>query len=549
MPAVEPARTRDLDGLATVALSALWALPLLVIGVGGDFPLNDDWAYARTTQDFLETGRFERDAWTYTPIVTNVGLGVLFSWVFGFSFEALRLSGVFMGWLGLVGSYWLCREVGVKPLPSFVAAAVVGFDPVYLNLSFTFMTDVPFTALSVWSLVLCARGLARSSWLALVGGTVLALVAALSRQPGLAVVPAVLVAALVAPVSPLRRALLPWGWVLLGLAVAALALAVALGAPLPLRLPEFVRPSSGDPSLLRAFARHGGISFLNLGLFLSPVLALLLSGGIGAGRRVGEASAALAVALFGGLALAGVALPVGGNVLHDLGLGPSTLHGARVLPGAPAGAWWLVTALAVFAGSFAVALAAADLAAGGLRGRPERLLLLAFPALYLAPLFVADNFFDRYLLPTLAPLAAYLLTSIGARAGPPRRDLGFATSLLVGLAVFSVLGTRDYLERNRARWSLLAPLVEGGVSADRVDAGFEFDGWSGLHPATVWAERRGGRLDDFVVSHVGPQHMPGFRVVDSRWYRRLLPPGTEGVVLYERVAPNAPAPEPSDPGR
>ena len=94
---LDSASSRENDIVAVVALSALWAIPLIVIGVHGEFPLNDDWAYTRTTQTLLETGRFERDVWTYAPIHTNVALGVVFSWIFGFSFETLRLSGVCMG--------------------------------------------------------------------------------------------------------------------------------------------------------------------------------------------------------------------------------------------------------------------------------------------------------------------------------------------------------------------------------------------------------------------------------------------------------------------
>lgn len=532
---VEIDSSRDRDRLATVILSGLWAVPLVVIGIHGEFPLNDDWAYARTTQTLLETGRFARDAWTFAPILTNVGLGVVFSWVFGFSFEALRLSGVFMGWLGLVGAYRLFREVGVDTRRSFFGAAVVGFNPIHLNLSYTFMTDVPFTALCTWSLVFCARGLLRSSWRAMAAGMALCALAALSRQPGVAIVPAAVLAASVAPEGEFRTRMLLWGGVAVVGAVGGLAILFAVGGPFPFRLPEFVRGSAGGPSLAGAVVRYAVVIFVNLGLFLSPVVALMLSNGAGLQRRVVAWTTGLSVLVLLALLLSGESLPIGGNVLYDLGVGPSTVHGARFLPGAPDGSWWLATAVAAVAGSFAVALLGMDVVRHRFRSRPDRLLLLVFPLLYLAPLLGVDNFFDRYLLPILAPLAAVLL---GVHAVPSRARVGgvaAALGLLAALAMLGVLGTRDYLEHSRARWSLLQTLIERGVPAERIDGGFEFDGWSGLHPATVWEQRRRGKSYEFVVSHLGPRHMRDFRVLDTRWYQRLLPPRKEGLVLYQRV--------------
>ena len=142
-----------------------------MIGVSGDFPLNDDFAYARTTQTLLETGRFERSEWTYAPIVSHVGLGWLFASAFGFSFESLRLSGLFMGWLGVLCAYGLARQLRIDPGASLVAALTLAANPLHQNLSYTFMTDVPFTTFCTGSLLLLIRASRqRSAWSLLAGG-------------------------------------------------------------------------------------------------------------------------------------------------------------------------------------------------------------------------------------------------------------------------------------------------------------------------------------------------------------------------------------------
>ncbi len=530
--------TRDLsqDLLASVLLSALWAIPMLVIGTHGEFPLNDDWAYAKTTQVFLETGRFVRDAWTFAPIVTHVGLGALFATLFGFSFETLRLSGLFMGWVGLLASFWFFRQVGSGRATSLLGALVVGFNPIYLNLSYTFMTDVPFTALAIGSLLLLARGLADRRWPALAGGLCLAVGASLSRQPGVAIAIALFVAVGVSHRAWLRRRWLPVAG-LAGLAVAAAALLLASGAAPGSYSLEM---ASDVPGLARRVGENAFGAFAYLGLFLSPLVALALASNARLGRGFAIAGAASAVALLV-LTLLDLRMPVGANVLYDLGLGPPTLHGAQALPGAPPWVWWILTAIAMGGGMFGAALIARETWTHHLARRPERILLLAFPLVYLVPLFAVPNFFDRYLLPVLAPLAAVLLTPHDRPLRPSRAAHALGFALVVPLALFGVLGTRDYLEHNRARWALLEPLIERGVRGDNIDAGFEVDGWSGLHPAVVWQKRQ-QELDrdaHFLVSHLGPRNLPGYRLVETRSYQRLLPPREEVIGLYERDDPRA----------
>src|SRR5687767_8753152 len=163
-------------------ITLLWLLPAAFLGHHGGFPLNDDWAYTYSVKHFLEHGRLWRTDWTYIPLITHTLIGAAFSKVFGFSFETLRLSTLFMGWLGLVGAYTLCRAAGATVLLAAFATFVVAFNPIYLNLSYTFMTDVPFVALTVWSVALFLIGMQRWSYTLMAAGVGLGIAATLSRQ-------------------------------------------------------------------------------------------------------------------------------------------------------------------------------------------------------------------------------------------------------------------------------------------------------------------------------------------------------------------------------
>ena len=66
------------DLLACALITVLWIAPVFVIGLEGEFPLNDDWAYAKPVHTFFETGQLSRTEWTHMPIVTHTAIGIAF---------------------------------------------------------------------------------------------------------------------------------------------------------------------------------------------------------------------------------------------------------------------------------------------------------------------------------------------------------------------------------------------------------------------------------------------------------------------------------------
>lgn len=542
-PAAHPAWRRR-DGLACAALTLAWLAPVLFIGVGGDFPLNDDWAYAHSARSLWETGQLDRVGWTWAPIVTHSLLGAAFVGALGPSFEALRLCSLLLGWLGVLATYALCRELAVPRSLAGLGAASVGFNPLHLNLAYTFMTDVPFTALTAGSLYLLVRGLRRGRPACAVAGLGLALAAALSRQVGLALPAAFAAALLLARSGRLPRAAVAGG----GLALAAAGYALAssglfsagdAGGDYPIS--RFLWDMLTRPDFASSSLENAAVAGLYLGLFAAPVSAALLPR---AGWRV-ALGAAIATPLALQLAWQrGRPMPLGGNVLYDLGLGPATLAGAFDAVGrAPAWCWWGVTALALASAFTALGLIGLALArhSAELRRRPELLMLLALPPIHLLPQIASQNFFDRYLIALLPGLVALLLALPGRRGrGRSRPAVALGWGLCLAFAVFGTLGTRDYLEHHRARWRLIDGLLERGVAPARINGGFEFEGLNAPDPDVLgrFLSRRGIYEDEFVVSH--EPAIRGYRVLATASFRRLLPPGTETLTLHRRLGPPRP---------
>src|SRR5262249_31065634 len=143
--------------------------------------------YGRTVERFLQTGTFHPLDWAVMTLVTNVAWGSLFCLPGGFSFTALRLSTLALSLIGILALYALVRDLRQPRWLAVVAALTLGANPIYYAMSHTFMTDVPFTAITILGALFLARSLRSGSDFDLTVGTVLAVAGALSRQLALAV--------------------------------------------------------------------------------------------------------------------------------------------------------------------------------------------------------------------------------------------------------------------------------------------------------------------------------------------------------------------------
>src|SRR6184192_1390667 len=91
-------------GLAVAAL--LLAAPPL-----GDFPINDDWDYARMLQGLVEHGRLQLEVSTTPTFILQAYWGALFVQLFGFSHNTLRASTLVLAGAGVIGLFFLLREL------------------------------------------------------------------------------------------------------------------------------------------------------------------------------------------------------------------------------------------------------------------------------------------------------------------------------------------------------------------------------------------------------------------------------------------------------
>ena len=535
-------------------LLAVWTCAWMVTWPFGNFPLNDDWVYALAVRSILETSRFSLPSPATADVVAQAYWGALFCLPAGFSFDALRLSTFVLGGMGVLSVFMLVRELGGGRGTAMFAALSLVANPLYLGLSASFMTDVPFTAVAAASLWMHVRGVRRESTAWLAAALAAALAAMLIRQFGLALFLAYGVGHLLRS----RWSVRSWMFAVLPV-IAATSLQVgyehwlvatgrsgALPIPLPVVLPH------AEPQAVVRIIQYGSKTLLYLGLCAAPFL--LWSCGRPRRRAVAGGSA-LALVLMAFMFAMNSELPRFGNVLVPSGMGPVTLRDSWVLglnmPPVTAAirmVWLMLSALAC-AGMAAVLITGARMARRVFAGfsldhRRQAAMpatMLVFLGAYFAGLMLiatlADppNVFDRYVLPMLAP--TYVLVLLQGGSVMPRwhnfASIG-ASVLLVFFAAGSVLVTHDYLAWNRARWQATDALVRAGVSPRRIDGGYEFNGWL-LH-SLDYVQKPGKSIwwvddDEYVVAS-GP--MRGYAEVARTQVGRWAT-GPSAVVVLRRL--------------
>lgn len=522
-------------------LAAVYAVAMLIVNPTGNFPLNDDWAYAKDVWYLSQQGRLKLDDWPAMTRLTQIFWGAGWVKIFGFSHEVLRFSTILLGFVGLAALWKTLVEMGAARQLATLATLVLMLNPIYFSLSATFMTDIPFLSLFLWSCYFFVKA-GRTDGVGDVAlGALFALLATMVRQFGMA--------------APLAFAVM-WLWKhkisLRNLLVAGLPLAISVAAYLIFT--KWYEATQGLPEaygsldkLLKRFGGKGyyeevgrriGLLLIFLGLFLSPITVPLLRQQIKStnkkllGWTIGI-TAMLALSYF----LGWKKYPLG-NVIYNLGIGPKVLKDGtffiNVFPMLPD--FWLnlvrgigATLGVVFLLIFIPSTVRGFKNAGS--QRVQSIFIWAFLLAYLGFLFTELYFIDRYHM-VLVPFVLVVLVQSSGVVFTKKHWL-LASAIFVFTAGFTLTGTHDYFSWNRARWQAIDYLTkEKGLKSNQIDGGFEYNGWDKPGPfgsrmgiSWWWVER-----EDYIVTF-GP--MDGFTKEKGYPYQRWLPPGVDSVYVLK----------------
>ena len=563
--------------LDVVIIALLWTLAVIIVQPVGEFPLNDDWSWGMTVKRLVEGLGYQPGRWREMTLLSHTLWGALFCIPHGFSFTALRFSTLLLSLTGALAMYGLIRQLQRPRLLAVVCALTLVFNPIYFALSNTFMTDVPFTALAILSALFFVRHLQRGSDADLLVGTIFAVIATLSRQMALclpfafgvtlwlkhgfqgrsiirAIFPLIVCMVFLAafllwqkitgkpPTSNVRTDLL-WAFIthpkqirmaMIFVSWSSWGMLLYLGLFLsPLILPASLhqRPEPNSPFCLPA-------SVALFVFFIASAVRLFLAPSLIAPPFRSFLAHSLMPSL----------MPGGDSIIIPQGIGPATLRDIYILhlphlPALPSVFWLLVTVLSLVGAAILVFKTTRSIVELFPKGRfdrantngPAAIFFLLCAVVYLAPFLLSGVFFDRYLIPVTAFLAAFLAASPegrGFKMGGAQKLA--ATLLIAGSGVFAVAGTRDYLEWNRTRWrALQSVLTQKDVKPKDIDGGFEFNGWNRFDDDKI------GRMNNWAINAtyvIAFGEIEGYEVVASYRYQHWMPPREGRIVVLKRKA-------------
>ena len=554
--------SRRADVEAVLLVLALYALALIVTSPLDNYPVIDDWVYAISVKSIVETGRFALPMPASANFIAQAYWGALFCLPFGVSFTALRVSTFVMGGIGVVAFYLLFRELRAERRVAIAGALTLAVNPFYLQLSASFMTDVPFTAMSAVSLWLYVRGANRDRLATLVGGYVCALVCIMIRQFGIALLVGFAAAHLVRKGFGLRAWTVAIGPILLGL---ALHVSYERWLVATNRIPVVPAPLGGllPADVANYFWRvkyYAVASLPYIGLFTAPfVICVALVRRMQWPRRgfwlwslaAGAVVALMIAAKHASFPVEGTVVPSFGNSLERFGLGPLISNKDRIAP-VHAG-WAEASRAATVLSAWVVGMIATPLAVVAARfvrvlGRPaERrqywphVLMVALIGTYMAGMLMLGGtipIYDRYLLFLVVPACSLALLLSAPRTASDHARLRLLPFGLVtaALAAFSITASHDFNAWRRVKWQATDLLAREGVPPSKIDGGYEYNGWMLYDPNRPWRSDEFYRvIEDEYATTFGP--LAGYEEVTRLPIDTWLWPHTAFVRILRRVPP------------
>ncbi len=547
--------------------AAFFLLSTLLVSPVGEFALNDDWIFAKVVETLLDTGTYRGHPYLNATFIVQAYWGALFCKVLGFSFTSLRISTLVLGGVTLWGVAQCALILGLSRSLALLCAAVVAVNPIFFNLSYSYMTDVPFLAATVLAGCCFMKALQTQRSRYVLYGNGLAVMSFFIRQFGV-VLPVAF--ALTLLILHQRRQVVVTGKTLLGFllpwlaAIALFAVLVSIeepGSPVFLPLSPYLHMKVVDA------LRHLPVCLCYLGLFCLPlgmarvwqlwqkhdrwspkhIIAFIVVYGVS--LWIFALPKQLSALFTGGRSPWLNAYPerlpllLGPNILQDLSLGgPTTLPEPNLAPTVQIhGWWWIPTLIALFAASL-LSTNAIDQLRRLRRPTPKYPLCRIFQAqelflLLWIGLFVATAYNpwrlvmpDRYLLPAIAPCALLLAREISHYRH--RAALRIASFGCAVIFLFTLVGQQDFLIFQQASWTAAQRLVQTyAVPTEQISAMATFNGWynneaymARYHTRSWWDSELSGKgtwaTDD--TYRVVRTPLPGYTVIDQVPYFSIL---------------------------
>lgn len=511
----------------------------IFIGPWGNFPLNDDWAYAKAVMNLFEKHEINFGSFPSMTLFTHIIWGAIFTCFTGVNFVMLRISSIVSALIGMWILNKMVEEITESKKLAFVACFATLFNPMYFNLTNTFMTDVNFLTLWMLSSYLAYKTFTTKKTSYRMGFLISSVALVLIRQYGI-ILPISFLFASAFESKPRLKNLI-WSAVILLVTVFILKLYEAyLKIHLP---PSSEYKYSGNIDLLsldfwHVFGNNLKNRYreiiLHVLIYAAPIALLFLP----ALLRKATKRVTLLVALISLVACWLLHIAPGissANIIQNLMIGPETFsetfNGNRHHYFADAdkileAIKFLLSVVTVFVTLLYLSTIFTNHRTS-FDSRPFYAFMTFSMLGYTGMLILTPSYFDRYHLPLIFNFSIILFLLLRQF----NASFFLASALLMMFAYFSVMGTKDYIQINTQRWKAYNYLKqELKVPIERINGGFEVNCWNDGHNSG-WYDFQNVNNFDYVIQFNKPI---GFNVYQTYSFQRYLPHRKDSLSIFVR---------------
>ncbi|MFH1610679.1 MAG: glycosyltransferase family 39 protein [Patescibacteria group bacterium] len=454
----------------------LFCFQLIIISPKGDFPLNDDWVHSLSVKEFLENSNLFYPSFlgpfNLMPILT----GIAATGFFQFSFSFLRLINILLAFFSVLVFFIISKKKFTIKI-SFLLSLLFWFNPIFFNLSYTFMGDIMALLLILLAIWFYLIGFEEKKYWVLCLASFFVVLASFTRQVCVLLFFSAWVVFLFDKKN--KKLNLLWAFGMPAL--------IGLGSYILLKKYNLIPGEVSARFLPEGWSYFKHTLFvlwdylLLISLFIVPLtVSLLFKNYIWLKKYLFWSLVAIFVSLAIIFNQEGHIFPALGNMINKFGLGPNI----SVMQGflEP----WLGSNFYIILHYFLSVLGAINIfiLVQFVKLRDKKinnlLFLWLFLLLYILTILPIRSF-DRYLLlilPCILLFFGWVLTTF-------KWSQSVLIFLLVPLCLYSYVGTYNYLAWNKSRWKVGNKFLSQGIAVQEIEGGYEWDGWH-LYKKTIY---------------------------------------------------------------
>ncbi len=515
-----------------VCIILVFLLAELIINPVGNFPLNDDWWYSDLYKKLFEQHVEEKVAWGATSLWGQLALTKPFTLVFGSSYTSFRFFTLVLSCCAIIFLFKILdQRLNINVLQAFVLSILFMFNPLFLCLSNSYMSDVPFLFFVLGGLHFYLSYKAQKKIFLLVIAILFFTFGILTRQLILAFLLGVVVTELICSrkisLSLILLLLVP----LSALLIFELWMQTRVYNVIYTYVFFRTQPMLNRIPMVEAFVNifKRWIHFCtHTGLVLFPILIpYLFSYFKKTGPKFLTKEFIIAVAVYIPVFIALMKFPLG-NYIFNFGLGPDTLYDVFTPEwGKHLESPLLFALMKVLThiSSFAALLAFINFISPRVSNfKKETLSENYFSCVFLVSmvcyhlfLCFTSGIFDRYSLPVT--LMIFLI--IADQVVPLLSKNYLFSGLFLLLILYSTLGTKDYLGSMRARWEVVSIIKEKYHVTDReINAGYEHEGSCFPETEDWYPKWTNAKPNLYMVSR---QNIKNYHKLGAYTYQQFMP--------------------------